>query len=63
MGRDGGDKNALEDVDETRIVEWARAIYGADAPTAVAYCALEARAEGNQEEYGFWFGIFNRLRN
>ncbi|MGG6898589.1 hypothetical protein [Rhizobium sp. BR 315] len=46
-----------------RIVYDTIALYGDVAPTAVAWCAFEAWCEGDEEEYRFWLGIFQRLRN
>lgn len=54
---------ASDNEDNFRITECAAALYGSDAPTAVAYCALEAWCEGNQDEYQLWLDVFRRLRN
>ena len=48
---------------EGSIVYQATALYGSDAPTAVAFCALEAWFEDKKDEYGFWLRVFRRLRN
>lgn len=46
-----------------QIVHNVMALYGEDAPTMAAWCALEAWCEDDKEEYDFWIGIFQRLRN
>ncbi|WP_434721319.1 hypothetical protein [Mesorhizobium sp. RIZ17] len=48
---------------EGSIVQHAAELYGSDAPTAVAFCALEAWFEDKKDEYGFWLRVFRRLRN
>ncbi|RWA68519.1 hypothetical protein EN836_30215 [Mesorhizobium sp. M1C.F.Ca.ET.193.01.1.1] len=48
---------------EASIIEHAAKLYGSDAPTAVAFCALEAWFENKKDEYSFWLRIFRRLRN
>jgi hypothetical protein len=48
---------------QSEIVDNAIALYGADAPTAAAYCALDAWCEGDRDEYRLWLDIFRRLRN
>jgi hypothetical protein len=47
----------------SEIVDRAIALYGGDAPTAAAYCALDAWCEGNRDEYHLWLDVFLRLRN
>lgn len=37
-------------------------LYGRDAARAAAVCALAARADGRDEDYSFWFTVFERLR-
>jgi hypothetical protein len=52
-----------EGVRDAQMIAEALALYGGDAPTAIAYCALEAWSEGDQDEYRFWSRLFRRLRN
>jgi len=49
---------------ETRLKmrQHAVAIYGQDAVTAVAYCALAAWCECQQAEYKFWSDLFNEMQ-
>ena len=39
----------------------ARAIYGADAKTAVAWCAINARSNGRTADYTFWVQVFRGM--
>ena len=39
----------------------ARELYGKDACTAAAWCALEAHFDGRTDDYRFWFTVFCRL--
>jgi len=57
----GGKLTAAHETHE--IVQAAMALYGDSAPTAVAWCALDAWCEGDQEEYGFWLGVFRSMNN
>jgi len=41
----------------------ALALFGADAPTAVAFCAVDAWLDGEEEEYRSLAGLFRRLSN
>ncbi len=36
--------------------------YGLYAATAAAWCAIEARSDGKDDHYRFWFGLFCDLR-
>ncbi|WKL39525.1 hypothetical protein Q1M64_02760 (plasmid) [Sinorhizobium meliloti] len=45
------------------MVEAAIGLYGSEAATAAAYCALEAWTERRDSDYGFWFEVFLRLRD
>lgn len=48
--------------DRDEAIEAAVDLYGVDATTAVTYCALQARTDGREADYEFWFGIFARLK-
>lgn len=49
--------------DASEVVEYARSLFGNDAPTAVAYCGLDAWFEGKEDEVRDWVRIFNRLKS
>jgi len=44
------------------VIETAFALYGDEAATAAAYCALEAWTERRSSDYHFWFDVFLQLR-
>ncbi|WP_318855840.1 hypothetical protein [Sinorhizobium medicae] len=48
--------------DQESAIEAAVELYGVDATTAVAYCALEAYVDRREADHEFWFGIFAQLR-
>ncbi|WEX91548.1 hypothetical protein PZN02_006374 (plasmid) [Sinorhizobium garamanticum] len=48
--------------DPERAIEVAIELYGKDATTAVAYCALDAYTDRREADYRFWFAIFAHLR-
>ncbi len=48
--------------DQESAIEAAVELYGVDATTAVAYCALEAYVDRREADHEFWFGIFARLK-
>jgi hypothetical protein len=37
-------------------------LYGVDATTAVAHCALTAHYDGREADYRFWCVVFRRLK-
>jgi hypothetical protein len=43
-------------------LEVMRDLYGLHAATAAAWCAIEARSDGIDHQYRFWFGLFCVLR-
>jgi hypothetical protein len=43
-------------------LEVMRDLYGLHAATAAAWCAIEARSDGIDDQYRFWFGLFCELR-
>lgn len=47
--------------DPNRAIQTAVELYGSDAATAVAWCALEARFAGREADYRFWYGVFKEL--
>lgn len=38
--------------------EVIRDLYGLQAATIAAWCAIEARTQGDEVRYRFWFGVF-----
>ena len=51
------------DLSDEEIISQAHALYGSEAPTAIAYCALDAWFEDKEGEFRRVAGIFRRLRN
>lgn len=45
------------------IIDQALALYGSEAATAVAYCALDAWFEDEEVEFRRFAQMFRRLRN
>lgn len=43
------------------IAETARTLFGTDAATAIARCALSARLSRHEADYCFWLAVFSRL--
>ncbi len=55
---------AYYQVDDTSLSSAAdivRCLFGEHAATAVAFCALDARLEGDVEEFRFWTAVFKKL--
>lgn len=48
---------------EERLVTEAIALFGENAPVAIAYCGLDAWFEGNADESRQWSRILHRLSN
>ncbi|MDW9583916.1 hypothetical protein GOB17_30560 [Sinorhizobium meliloti] len=48
--------------DQGSAIEAAVELYGVDATTAVAHCALEAYFDRREADHEFWFRIFAQLR-
>ena len=45
----------------SRAIQAAVELYGSDAATAIAWCALEARFAGREADYQFWCGVFREM--
>lgn len=45
------------------LIAAAHQLYGSNAPTALAYCGLDAWFDGEDEEFKRVARLFNRLRN
>ncbi|WP_437412453.1 hypothetical protein [Sinorhizobium meliloti] len=48
--------------DQESAIEAAVELYGVDATTAVAHCALEAYFDRREADHEFWFRIFAQLK-
>lgn len=48
-------------MDSDAAIELAIGVYGKEAATAAAHCAQEARMDGREADYKFWFDIFQQL--
>ncbi len=59
-----GDPVAIleERSDASRMMAGAIQMFGGNAPTAVAYCGLDAWFEGDDKQVAFWSDVFNRLK-
>ena len=55
------DVSILSSMDNDAALKLAMRVYGKEAATADANCAIEARMDGRQQDYRFWFDIFQRL--
>ncbi len=49
------------DIDTSGMTAVAVQIFGSNAPTAVAYCGLDAWLEGDDKKVRFWGEVLNRL--
>ncbi|PZV34389.1 hypothetical protein [Mesorhizobium kowhaii] len=47
--------------DPERAISAAIELYGDQAKTALACCALEAHFAGRKADYRFWCGVFKKL--
>ncbi len=57
-GKDG----AWQEHQKADVIETALSLYGNEAATAAAYCALDAWAERRRSDYHFWFDVFLQLK-
>ncbi|TIQ37150.1 MAG: hypothetical protein E5X48_07215 [Mesorhizobium sp.] len=48
-------------VDPVSAANAARAVYGSQAVTAAAHCALTAHFDGRSGDYRFWCAVFHEL--
>lgn len=48
--------------DQESAIKAAVELYGVDATTAVAHCALEAYVDRREADHQFWFRIFAHLK-
>lgn len=56
-----GDLTLWELTDPASAVEAALELYGSDATTAAAWCALTAHFDGRESDYRFWGVVFKEL--
>lgn len=61
MRKSKGDVTSLGNVDRDSAVALAIEMYGDDAATVAAHCAIAARMEGRYADFQFWFDLFQRL--
>ncbi|SDA87613.1 hypothetical protein [Sinorhizobium sp. NFACC03] len=54
-------KDGCRELNHGEAAAVATDIYGNEAATAVAYCALEAWVDRRTADYDFWFEVFRRL--
>jgi len=61
--RNRGPVEAVEARSEaSRMTAGAIEMFGREAPTAVAYCGLDAWLEGDEKQVALWGEVFNRLK-
>ncbi|WLR95732.1 hypothetical protein [Shinella zoogloeoides] len=46
----------------SKMTAGAIEMFGGNAPTAVAYCGLDAWLEGDEKQVALWGEVFNRLK-
>lgn len=51
----------VNDASLSSAADFVRCLFGEQAATAVAFCALDARLEGDAEEFSFWTALFKKL--
>ncbi|PDS99288.1 hypothetical protein CO659_00280 [Rhizobium sp. S9] len=57
----GATPNIWSDGDIAVTSDAARSLYGPNAKTAAAWCALGARSDGRSGDFGFWVRVFKHL--
>ncbi|ESY48095.1 MULTISPECIES: hypothetical protein [unclassified Mesorhizobium] len=55
-------KKIADLVDQDQAAQAAVELYGLEAATAVAHCALEAHFDGRPDDYRFCCDVFHQLR-
>ncbi|WP_156462153.1 MULTISPECIES: hypothetical protein [Rhizobium/Agrobacterium group] len=56
-----GPRYRVNDARLNSAADFVRCVFGEQAATAVAFCALDARLEGDAEEFSFWTAVFKKL--
>lgn len=65
IGADAPDRGSLtlwDFADPDEAAKAALDVYGPDATTASAHCALTAHFDGRERDYRFWFAVFSQLK-
>ena len=60
----GHSRRAYNQDNDARLnsaADFIRGLFGEQAATAVAFCALDARLDGDAEEFRFWTAVFKKL--
>lgn len=55
------DLSVWSGMDTDEAIQAVTGLYGKEAATAAAHCAFAARMDGREEDYQFWFDIFQHL--
>lgn len=66
IGTDALERGSLtlwDFADPDEAAKAALDIYGPDAMTAAAHCALTARFDGRERDYRFWVAVFSQLKH
>lgn len=74
MAGNGNDRVHASSLDQASLDIWdfadpdeaanaALEVYGADAITAAAHCALNAHFDGRERDYRLWLKVFLQLKN
>jgi len=58
---DQGSPDVWDFADPNEAANAALEIYGADAITAAAHCALNAHFDGRERDYRLWLAVFSKL--
>ncbi|CDX21374.1 conserved hypothetical protein [Mesorhizobium plurifarium] len=72
MAANGNDRVHARFLDQASLDVWdfanpdeaanaALEVYGADAITAAAHCALNAHFDGRERDYRLWLAVFSKL--
>jgi len=56
-----GDMSVWSGMDTNEAIQAVTGLYGKEAATAAAHCAFAARMDGREDDYKFWFDIFQKL--
>lgn len=54
-------RSQTNEVSLSSAEDFVRRLFGQQAATAVAFCALDARLEGDTEGFKFWTALFKKL--
>ncbi|TPM24239.1 hypothetical protein [Mesorhizobium sp. B2-3-5] len=62
LGSGHAELTLWELLDPAATVRATIELYGPDAATAAAWCALTANFDGRDDDYRFWCRVFSKLR-